>query len=278
MSIETVRRRRADGRWQEPAPNVYADAGLPLTPASWRWAAVLSCGAHAVVSHGSAAQVWQMPTPTPPRPEISVPHGVRARPGPRIRLHRIPVAAEDVEVVSGLPVTSRQRTILDCLLSLPPSQGRTLLDRALQRGWVQLPAIAAAVHDARGRWGIVRARTVLSGADPGTASDAERVAQALLVAGGVTGWVSGYPLVVGGRVVAVLDIAFPEALLAIEIDGWAWHSDPERFQDDRRRQNVLVAAGWTVLRFTWADLIERPEHVLATVVRTLAQLSRRQSA
>ena len=99
-----------------------------------------------------------------------------------------------------------------------------------------------------------------------------RVALGLLVTEGVTGWVSGYPLLVGGEVVAILDIAFPEALLAIEIDGWAWHSDPDRFQRDRQRQNALVAAGWTVLRFTWADLIERPEQVVATVVRTLARL------
>jgi very-short-patch-repair endonuclease len=73
--------------------------------------------------------------------------------------------------------------------------------------------------------------------------------------------------------VATLDLAFPDVLLAIEIDGWAWHGDPERFQRDRRRQNVLVTAGWTVLRFTWADLIERPEHVLATIVHALARLA-----
>jgi hypothetical protein len=52
-------------------------------------------------------------------------------------------------------------------------------------------------------------------------------------AGGVIGWVSGHPLRVSGQVVAVLDIAFPHALLAIEIDGWASRgptssSDPNR--------------------------------------------------
>ncbi len=76
---------------------------------------------------------------------------------------------------------------------------------------------------------------------------------------------------------AQLDLAFPDVLLAIEIDGWAWHSDPERFQRDRRRQNLLVATGWTVLRFTWADLVERPDQVLATVVQTLARLSSQSS-
>ena len=114
---------------------------------------------------------------------------------------------------------------------------------------------------------------MLAGADPAAASQGERVAQAVLTTGGVTGWVSNHPLRIGGDVVAYLDIAFPDVLLAIEIDGWAWHTDPERFQRDRKRQNALVAAGWTVLRFTWADLIERPEQVLATVVRTLHRLS-----
>ena len=128
------------------------------------------------------------------------------------------------------------------------------------------------MQGAKGHHGAAKARRLVSSADPSTVSEAERVAQALLLAAGVSGWVSGHPLLVGGRVVAVLDVAFPEVLLAIEIDGWAWHSDPERFQHDRQRQNALVAAGWTVLRFTWADLIERPDQVVATVVRTLARL------
>jgi very-short-patch-repair endonuclease len=51
----------------------------------------------------------------------------------------------------------------------------------------------------------------------------------------------------------------------IEIDGWAFHSDQERFQRDRSRQNRLVAAGWTVLRFTWSDLKDRPEAFVAAI-------------
>jgi len=49
------------------------------------------------------------------------------------------------------------------------------------------------------------------------------------------------------------------------VDGWAWHVDVERFQADRRRQNRLVAAGWTVLRFTWHDLTGRPAEVIAEI-------------
>ena len=76
----------------------------------------------------------------------------------------------------------------------------------------------------------------------------------------LTGWQCGY------RVDAYeVDIAFPEGQVAIEIDGWAWHSDVERFRRDRRRQNALVLAGWTILRFTWHDLTNRPGAVVAEV-------------
>jgi very-short-patch-repair endonuclease len=58
--------------------------------------------------------------------------------------------------------------------------------------------------------------------------------------------------------------------IAIEVDGWAFHHSPERFQRDRTRQNDLVALGWTVLRFTWGDLVERPGYVVAAIRRQLA--------
>lgn len=48
-----------------------------------------------------------------------------------------------------------------------------------------------------------------------------------------------------------------DRLLAIEVDGWAWHSDVDRFAHDRRRRNALMLAGWTVSRFTWQDLTAR---------------------
>jgi very-short-patch-repair endonuclease len=65
-------------------------------------------------------------------------------------------------------------------------------------------------------------------------------------------------------------VVFEEAGVVVEVDGWAYHIDPERFQRDRARQNRLVAAGWTVLRFTWRDLTERSEYVVATITSILA--------
>jgi very-short-patch-repair endonuclease len=60
--------------------------------------------------------------------------------------------------------------------------------------------------------------------------------------------------------------------VAIEVDGWAWRVDADRFRTDRRKQNTLVvAAGWTVPRFTWHDLQKRPTQVVAEIRAALTR-------
>jgi very-short-patch-repair endonuclease len=93
----------------------------------------------------------------------------------------------------------------------------------------------------------------------------------ILRAAGIDGWRANHPVTVGGRRY-VIDFAFPGSMVAIEVDGFAHHSDVTRFQRDRQRQNDLVRAGWTVLRFTWADVTERPHDVVARVRTELARL------
>jgi very-short-patch-repair endonuclease len=65
-------------------------------------------------------------------------------------------------------------------------------------------------------------------------------------------------------------VPFPQQKVAIEVDGWAWHVDADRFRNDRRKQNALVRGGWDPLRFTWHDLDGHPATVLAEVTATLA--------
>jgi very-short-patch-repair endonuclease len=72
----------------------------------------------------------------------------------------------------------------------------------------------------------------------------------------------------GGRF--VIDAAFVQQRIAIEIDGYGPHSSREAFQGDRTKSNLLIAAGWTVLRFTWSDLVDRPSYVVATIRQLLA--------
>ncbi|MDF2977683.1 MAG: hypothetical protein K0S40_2411 [Actinomycetospora sp.] len=54
--------------------------------------------------------------------------------------------------------------------------------------------------------------------------------------------------------------------MAVEIDGWAFHRDVDRFRRDGVRQNEVVIRGWRVIRVTWYELQENP-HDLADVVR-----------
>ena len=102
-------------------------------------------------------------------------------------------------------------------------------------------------------------------------SVAEGRAHELLRLAGITGWVANLSVVVGRRTL-ILDIAIEQVKLAIEIDGREHHDTPAAFESDRERQNLLVAAGWTVLRFTWRQLCDQPDVVMATIRATLDRL------
>lgn len=99
----------------------------------------------------------------------------------------------------------------------------------------------------------------------GAAAASERRLHAILRRAGIRGWIPNHPVWHAGELVAVVDVALPDLRLAVEVDGLAHHTDSARFQRDRQRQNDLVALGWTVLRFTWADLTQRPRYVSGAI-------------
>jgi very-short-patch-repair endonuclease len=70
-----------------------------------------------------------------------------------------------------------------------------------------------------------------------------------------------------------VDFAYPHLMLAIEVDGYIWHSGRERFERDLARRNQLQAMGWTVLVFTWRQVVEDPDGIAAEIVRTHRRLS-----
>jgi very-short-patch-repair endonuclease len=73
-----------------------------------------------------------------------------------------------------------------------------------------------------------------------------------------------------------LDRAWPEVKVAVELDGARYHTSPQDRQRDLARDTALVAEGWVVLRFTYADVLRDPEGVRAKILQVyrtrLAQL------
>ncbi|QBX55885.1 DUF559 domain-containing protein [Nocardioides seonyuensis] len=66
------------------------------------------------------------------------------------------------------------------------------------------------------------------------------------------------------------DLADPFTGLAIEANSWAHHASKADHDEDCVRYNALVVAGWTVLRFTWEQVMFSPSEVVATVRAALA--------
>lgn len=263
-----INRRVALGEWVTMYEGrVLRNATTTVTRRGLMYAAVLATGPRSVLAGPSAATLNGIDVPWP-QPVVLVPPSSRREPAGITTLHDV-LVDDDWMLCDALPVTTRVRTVLDCLVILPEPAGQAFLDRALQQRWISFDELVRRTQQRLGRRGAPRLRRHLQVAGYGLRSEAERRLRRLLVQAGVTGWVVDWPL----AGVGVLDFAFPDVRLAIEVDGRAWHSAGDRFQHDRTRQNALVARGWTVLRFTWADIADRPGHVVATVKATLGRLT-----
>lgn len=122
-----------------------------------------------------------------------------------------------------------------------------------------------------GRHGTPALVRLLRTVSTGAASVAELRLHRLLRGAGLTGWAANVDIEVGGRVIAVADVLFPAERLILEVDGWSSHRGREAFVTDRRRQRALSLAGYLVLRFTWDDLVGRPEETLEEIRDALAR-------
>jgi very-short-patch-repair endonuclease len=262
----TITRKLASRQWRRIMGCVLASATISLDDDAMEWAAYLACGVGAVLSGPSALRRHGLESPRPDDVQwVTVP-AERHVSFKGVRLIREALPSEDVELVGGMRVTSVERSIVDTLRVFPVPIGQPLLDRALLRGWLTVEELTIRVHHFSGRRGVARLRDQLDRVREGARSEAERRLHELLAAASITGWTADYKVYSDdGQLVAVIDVAFAEDLVAVEIDGLAFHSDPGRFQRDRTRQNWLTNQGWTVLRFTWDDLTQRRRHVLHTI-------------
>lgn len=261
LSQDAVERRVHSGAWRRCSRGVYFVDDRPFTDAARIRAEVWSYG-NAATACGLAAAWWHgIVSTAPDHVDVTVPmsKGGRSRWGSSVR--RRDLAPADIVLRRSLRVTAIPLTVLEVVAS---SHSRAIMDSALQRGVSLEQLHAAQARNAR-RHGAALAGRFLREASDGARSEAERLLIRLLRAAKFSGWRANYP--VCGYVV---DVAFPQQKVVIEVDGWAFHNDRAAFQRDRTRQNRISLNGWQVLRFTWLDLTEYPQRVIAEIRRAIA--------
>jgi very-short-patch-repair endonuclease len=266
LSLKAVQRRVASGHWIRCSRGVYFVGDRPFTDGARVRAAVWGCGEHAAASGLTAAWWHGLTKFAPDIVEVTVPRNSHGRSRDGCRLRRRDLSSSDVVVHRGIRVTALPLTVIEA--AVKERAGVKLMDSALQRH-VALRELWRAHLRNKGRYGSPRARRLLQAASDGARSEAERVLLKLLREAGIAGWRTNYPI--GPYKV---DVAFPEPKIVIEVDGWAFHSDQEVFQSDRKRQNYIALMGWQVLRFTWLDLVEYPLRVITTIRSAISARSR----
>ena len=268
-----VRRLIEARQWLPVLGVVLREVGTELNAESHAWAAVLAVKEFGVASHSTAARLHDLVLPGEPEFHVTVPPPLRLRVR-RLRTHRVPIEADEITTYgSGLNATNFERTVVDCLLWYPERFGRAMLHEMLRKRSGDLDTVRDALARARGRHGSSRAWAMMINAQSGAHAESEAVLHRIFHDAAITGWKANVEISVGGNLIAIADVLFARAMLIVEIDGRAWHSDEIRFQRDRTRQNDLVNAGYTILRFTWDDLIRRPNYVVSTVRRALERIA-----
>jgi very-short-patch-repair endonuclease len=238
------------GRLSRVHAGVYAVGYRRVEPVAIAMAAVLACGAGAVLSHESAAALygWRR---WPRVPEVTA---IQQRRRVGIRSHTTrSLPGADVTRQLGVPVTRPERTIREIESRLTRKQ----FTRMVKDAWQQRRLDKAAVT-----------RLLGYSAEP-TRSEFEEAFRRFCRRFGLPKALTLAP--VHGHEV---DALFVAQRLVIELDGWEFHADRVAFASDRDRDADLLDFGYETVRITWERLHETPEREAARLKRILARRER----
>jgi very-short-patch-repair endonuclease len=268
-----VQRRVAGGLWlPRPEPGVLR---LPSHPVTWHqdcWAALLAAGHSGALSHRTAAAHWGLDGISPRgRVSIVVPPSGAHRLGP-VRVHRVELEPGDRRTHNGWSLTSPELTLIQ--LAATADVSASTLEDATESAFrlgLTSPRRLANQLDRRPRAGTKRLRALLAKRPEGRPrhSQLETAFLRVVRAGGLADPVPQHEVRIGTKRYFI-DWAYPEWRIAIELDGFESHSTRAAFESDRVRQNDLVLAGWTLLRFTPRQIEGDPASVVATLLRAAA--------
>jgi very-short-patch-repair endonuclease len=219
-------------------------------------AAVRACGQKALLSGRAAGHLLGMLKGVAPAPEVTVPTA-RQVPGVMTRRTRR-LDAQDRMTWRNIPVTTVARTIVDLAASLSTGD----LARACHEAGVRHGTTPAMVEDVLARRpgspGAAKLREILRGDVRITLSRLESRFLELLRDAGLVLPKTNRPA--GGRRV---DCRWPEQRLTVELDSYRYHHSRHAWEQDRRREREARARGDDFRRYTYGDVFEQPEFMLA---------------
>lgn len=245
-------------------------------------AAVLACGDTAVLSHRSSAGVWRMLGECDGIVDVIVAGRSESRAG--IRVHRAELRLTEVASTQGMRVTTPARTLYDLASMAAPADpaphdgARSVVHRDVERAMAEAlaqrlttrPALRALLDHHHGHGAGLLRELLESDVKPAlTRSDAEERFLQLVRRGCVDD--PAVNVIVERYEV---DFLWRAERLVVEVDGHRYHASKRAFENDRRRDAVLAAAGYTVMRVTWDQITREPEAVLVRLVRTLCRMAR----
>ncbi|HEY8470819.1 MAG TPA: DUF559 domain-containing protein [Longimicrobiales bacterium] len=263
---DTVRSRVRTRRLVPVLRGVYRVGSL-VDPRSREVAAALACGPGAVVSHHSAAALWErLPQRDGAPVDVTVPRHNRGR-RPGLRIYRVRSLPEDeVTVLEGIPITTPARTILDLASVAPSRRVEQFLARVVREALTTPGEVLGLVarHPRRPGGPLVRALLEREHGPAFTRSEAEERFLALVRKADLPE--PELNVVVGDHEV---DFLWRRERLVVEVDGFEFHSSRDRFENDRRRDADLFGLGLRVVRVTWRQITTEPEATLVRVTRAL---------
>jgi very-short-patch-repair endonuclease len=258
-----IAERTRTGRLHPVHRGVYAVSPARLRTEGYWLAAVLACGPGAVLSHRSAAELWELRPSAAATIDVTVPSRARRR---GIRVHRSGrLAAEETAVRDGVPVTTVARTLLDPADVLPTQALKRAIDEAQYRGRLDLTSIGAVVENNPGRRGAQLLAPATSPPER-TRSDLENDFLAIcrrhrLPRPAVGAHIAGHEV----------DFAWPDARLIVETDGLAAHRTRSAFEDDRTRDRRTLRADYKTIRLTDRALSDEKHEIAHDLREQLAQ-------
>lgn len=227
---------------------------LPTTDAGLRTANRL----HAVLSHRSAAAHWGWEQKSgPERVEVTVPRNRKLRTPPGAQVHFADLGPDDIDGV----VTSRRRTLTDCLRSCAFDEGLTIADSALRNGDISPVELLRLARAIRGPGASV-ARRVARHANRQAANPFESVLRAIALDAGLDPRPQVPILRDTRELIGIVDLFDREHRLILEADSYQFHGGRAAFAKDCERYNTFVLAGFRVLRLSWEAVMHHADEVL----------------